>query len=139
MSSTREAQSLQEIGAGAMGALRELVGALRDAVADGDQDRIDEAQQAIYDDPLSIEYRSGWTMQGDKMEAQEYCMLLATGGPAVRIVGEVEHEEAKTATLQVQDWGTPWTDVKLSEDDQDILMEYVGQFCLFHDDGLPRV
>jgi len=139
MGSTREAQGLQEIGAGAMGALRELVGALNEAITGEDDSAIEDATEAIHDDVLSIEYRSGWTMQGEGLQAEEYCLLLATGGPAVRIIGTIEHEQARDATLQVQDWGTPWTDVALSDDDHDTLLQYARAFCLFHDDGLPMV
>ena len=42
----------------------------------------------------------------------EYQILLSTGGPAFRIVGRLDrYAEPKSATLQFQDWGTPWVDV----------------------------
>ena len=37
-------------------------------------------------------------------------ILLGTGGPATRIVCELDDGEPTRARLQAQDWGTPWTD-----------------------------
>lgn len=61
-------------------------------------------------EPLSLLVRSGWTLPGEKMEAEEYEILLSTGGPALRITGQLSSGEAETARLEWQDWGTPWTE-----------------------------
>jgi hypothetical protein len=43
-------------------------------------------------------------------EPVEYQILLSTGGPALRITGQLgAHGEAGTAHMEYQDWGTPWT------------------------------
>jgi len=73
----------------------------------------DEARQAIEEDALSVEVRSDWYSPGssdaDTRPAQ-FCILLCTGGPACRIMGELdEHLEPHRAWLEHQDWGTPWT------------------------------
>jgi hypothetical protein len=86
----------------------------REQLADEDPEQIkDDAEQAIHDDPLEITYRSGWFNINDGMpeKPEEFCVLLTTGGPAVRIMGELdEHGNITRAYMQVQDWGTAWTD-----------------------------
>ena len=87
----------------------------------------DEARDTILEDALSVEVRSGWHTPGDSSADNEYCILLSTGGPASRIVGDLNQwKEPASATLQVQDWGTPWTDYR--EADQDTLLKYADCF-----------
>ena len=69
----------------------------------------DEARQIIQEDPLEVQVRSDWTNPGDPLEAGEFMILLCTGGPAVRIVGELNRGEPCRAWLEYQDWGTGWT------------------------------
>ena len=70
----------------------------------------EEAEEAIYNNPLDIQFRSGWASSAEDLEPEEFCILLCTGGPAVRIVGELgNHGEPCRAWLEYQDWGTPWT------------------------------
>ena len=69
----------------------------------------------INSSPLEISVRDGWRSverkEGDDVPA-EYQILLSTGGPAFRIVGRLDrYAEPESATLQFQDWGTPWVDV----------------------------
>ena len=59
----------------------------------------DSARQVINEDALSAEI------------VKSYEILLCTGGPAARIVGELNEDgEPTTARLEHQDWGTPWTE-----------------------------
>ncbi len=72
-------------------------------------------------------------IQEDALEAvivKTYKILLCTGGPAVRIVGDLdEHNQPETATLQYQDWYTPWTDYETdSSAEDDSLLAYANQF-----------
>lgn len=70
----------------------------------------DDARQMIQEDALSVQVRSGWVSPGDEMLAEDFELLLATGGPAVRIRGELDaNGEPHRAWLEVQDWGKPWT------------------------------
>ena len=76
----------------------------------------DEALERIQEDPLSVQVRSDWTdpyrWNGPGLKAAEYEILLMTGGPAVRIIGDLpQHDEPDNAHLQYQDWGTPWTEL----------------------------
>jgi len=84
--------------------LEELVGDCADCA-----DR-DDAETRIAEDPLSVEFRSGWCTSPDDFEPEEFCVLLTTGGPAVRIIGELDRGEPTSALLEVQDWGKPWTE-----------------------------
>jgi len=68
-----------------------------------------EARQIIQESALDFQVRSDWASPGESFEAAEFCILLCTGGPAVRIVGELNRGEPYRARLEYQDWGTPWT------------------------------
>lgn len=73
----------------------------------------DSLIQRIQESPLSVQVRSGWVNVGQKMEAEEFELLLSTGGPALRIVGELdEHKQPFRAWLEYQDWGTPWIEFR---------------------------
>jgi hypothetical protein len=101
--------------------LAELVAAV---TLDGEEIDEDEARQRIDEDPLSLRI-FGEKTDGE-WEATSYELLLTTGGPAVRIVGDLNGSEASSARLEVQDWGKPWTEYFQTENDT--LMAYVGCF-----------
>lgn len=93
----------------------------------GDCNSEDEARERIQEDALSIEVRSGWTPLGDTLTADEFMILLSTGGPATRIVGEIdEYGEPRRAWLEVQDWFQPWT--RYFNAEQDVLLAYAQCF-----------
>lgn len=96
--------------------------------AAGNHESAEDARQAIMDDPLSIQVRSGWVDMGDDLEPEEFELLLCTGGPAVRIRGDLSQGEPLRAYLQVQDWGTPWTDV-LETGMAEACLAYASCFC----------
>jgi hypothetical protein len=96
--------------------------------AAGECESRDDAETRIQEDPLSIEYRSGWVSDKSDMVPEEACILLTTGGPAVRIIVELDDGQPHRAYMQVQDWGTPWTDYHEDGID-DVLMTYVSCFC----------
>jgi hypothetical protein len=80
--------------------------------AAGDCESREDAEQRITEDPLSLEFRSGWVTNRDEMEPEEFCLLLSTGGPAVRIVGEIRDGQAHNPRLEAQDWFTQWTEYR---------------------------
>lgn len=84
---------------------------------DKEQDGI---MQELDETPLSVEVE------------KHYIILLCTGGPAVRVTGTLdEHNQAETATLQYQDWGTPWTDYPLkSGAEDDLLLRYAQTYYM---------
>ena len=93
---------------------------------------LDEDQEAIRDEitesALSVQVRSGWVDSGaDNMGAEEYCVLLSTGGPALRLTGDLNaHGDPETARLEYQDWGTPWTEY--GDADRDVLLRFAAHF-----------
>ncbi|MDO8596404.1 MAG: hypothetical protein Q7R45_07255 [Sulfuricaulis sp.] len=99
------------------------------------------AEQAIQEDPLSVQVRSGWYSPGAAKDdiarrPAEYEILLCTGGPAARIVGKLnDYDEPETAEIECQDWFTPWTrwnsgDVESAER---ILLAYAR--CFYFGEG----
>ncbi len=87
----------------------------------------DQARLMIEEDALSVQVRSGWVSPGEEMQAEDFEILLATGGPAVRIRGELDaNGEPHRAWLEVQDWGKPWTQYFGIE--KDTLLAYANCF-----------
>jgi len=122
-------KSLRDIGKGAYGAIEDMVKAL-----DTDDDKREAAQTAIREDALSCEVRGGWVEPGstEQMHAEEFRLLLGTGGPAVRIIGSLDqYGQPDGARLETQDWGTPWTEYTLA--DESVLLKYAA--CFYFGEG----
>ena len=81
---------------------------LADLDAAEDSDDEDGARQRIADHPLSVMVRSDWTQPCDPLDAAEFQILLCTGGPAVRIVGELDRGAPCSARLEYRTLDTPW-------------------------------
>ena len=95
----------------------------------GEYHDTDKAQEAIHENALSVEVRSAWEFIGATLDPAEYSILLCTGGPAVRIVGDLgQYGEPDSARLQYQDWGTPWTEYITIGTDHTALLAYAGTF-----------
>ena len=88
----------------------------------------DKAREAVEHDALSVEVRTGWYTPIQKAEVSEYQILLAWGGPAVKICGQLEDNQPVSATLQYQDWGTEWTDLDIDSEAEDALISYAQCF-----------
>lgn len=98
---------------------------LREAA--GDCTSQDEAQERLYESPLSVQVRSGWEDPGVGLTAYEFEILLCCGGPAVRIRGELdEHMQPDCAYMEFQGWFQPW--VKFHDADEATLLAYANQF-----------
>lgn len=103
--------------------LAELISA---ATLDGEEVSEDDARERIQEDALSVRI-FGERIDGE-WQADRFELLLTTGGPAVRIMGELDaNNEPDRAWLEVQDWGKPWTQYFLA--DQDTLLTYCRCFC----------
>lgn len=89
----------------------------------------EEAEQRIQEDPLSIEVRSGWHTPGGESSAEEFMILLCTGGPACRIIGSLgQGDEPENPRLEYQDWFTPWTPLPLTSEDTEAVLAYCRCF-----------
>jgi hypothetical protein len=109
--------------------IREMVKALKDAEEANDDSAREEAEQMIQEDPLSVQVRSGWHNPGEKAENEEFEILLCTGGPAVRIIGELdEHNEPEWARIEFQDWFTSWMDYSLDSEEEEDVLTYCRSF-----------
>ena len=74
----------------------------------------DEALERLEENPLGIQYRSGWEYDTYDLTPHEFSILLCTGGPAVRIRGYMDnYGSPSNAWVEYQDWGTPWTELSL--------------------------
>lgn len=98
----------------------------------GEYDDAESVRDRIQEMPLSVEVRSDWHTPGSHGPASapaEYCILLTTGGPALRVIGSLsEYCEPDSARLEWQDWGTPWTHLHLSDDDAAAILRFAGFF-----------
>ena len=95
----------------------------------------EDAGRRIQEDPLSVEVRSGWYPigLGEEPTPEEFMILLGTGGPATRIIGELDNNEPHRAGLQVQDWGRPWADYTGDAISCDDLLTYCR--CFYFGEG----
>ena len=94
-----------------------------------DYDAQDQLRESVLNSALSVEFRSGWySSPEDETKAEEFKILLSTGGPALRIIGKLDDYGPIEPKLQHQDWGTPWTDFEITEDQQKALNWFCNCF-----------
>lgn len=99
---------------------------MREELADEEQ-----RERICSEGALDVEVRDDWHAPGDadSRTPGEYKILLGTGGPAARIIGELdEYRQPITAVFEYQDWFKPWTAAWVSEEDEKTLLEYAQQF-----------
>jgi len=93
------------------------------------QDNDNEHGREIEESVLSVQVRNGWYSPGDmnpERGPDEYEILLTTGGPGLRIYGQLnQYAEPDSAELQMQDWGVPWERFPASEE---TLLEFASHF-----------
>lgn len=99
------------------------------ASLDGEMLTADYVRERIEESPIEIQVRADWHNVGLEMPESEYNILLCTGGPAVRIVGDLsEYHKPETARLEYQDWGTPWTEYHTTKEQEEQLIEFARFF-----------
>lgn len=88
----------------------------------------EHAEEMAKESPLSIELSGTWT-PGETPIADGFVILLSTGGPALRIVGELgQYNEPNRAWLEYRDWGTAWTEYYGENSDQDAILAFCSVF-----------
>ena len=114
-------------------AFRSALAPIHELVEPLAHDTSGEASQRVLEDALSVEVRDPWYVPGEAHDGPcDYRLLLATGGPAVRITGRLDAwHEPETATLEVQDRFLPWTAFDTTPEDDQALLAYARCF-LFH-------
>lgn len=100
--------------------------------ADGYAD-MESIEQEIYEDPLEISVRSMWTPLGQEMQADEFRILLCTGGPAVQIVGDLDEHGCVYGNPRIehQDWFEGWKTYPLTDEQQEALLAYCNVFNFY--------
>ena len=88
----------------------------------------DEVEQAIQEKPLSVEVRSGWTSSYHSFEADEFRIVLCTGGPHVEIRGDIGlHGEPQDVKVFYADWDEKG-EYLLSNEEEEAVTEFCQQF-----------
>ena len=99
-----------------------------------DYDAQDQLRESILNSALSVEFRNGWYSDLYHLkgvtEPIEFKILLSWGGPALRIIGELDDYGPVNPKLQYQDWGTLWTDFEITENQQEALNWFFNCFYL---------
>ena len=94
------------------------------STADAFQDAVTQYVQEM---PLSVLVRSGWYVPGTpEQQPEEFEILLSTGGPACRIIGELDRgsvawQSGCRPVMQHQDWFKPWTESSYAIDTNALL------------------
>lgn len=86
----------------------------------------DALRDKIQESALSIEVREPWHTPNDPAASpDEYQILLTTGGPALRISGDLgKYNTPESYELEYQNWGTGWTRFTEKIEDLDDALEY---------------
>ena len=94
----------------------------------------DAVRERIEEEPLSVQVRSGWYMPGAEQEKpEEFEILLSTGGPALRIIGDLDDNgEPERPRLQYQDWFTSWIERITTSTENKALLSWC--FCFYFGD-----
>ncbi len=128
MNTTKEKDHAKEQ---AKAQLESIIDMVDDINSTEDEEKREQARETILNDALSIEVRSDWHTPGVEGESTEYTILLCTGGPAVRIIGDLsEWNEPETAKIEYQDWFTPWENYHLTSEQEEIVLQYA--FCFYY-------
>lgn len=110
---------------------------LTDAIGEipwDDLDDLDDLRDHIWERmqemPLSLMVRSGWYTPGaSDNQPEDFYILMSTGGPAVRIYGDLDHYKCPyRPKLQCQDWFSPWETLHTSQEDDEALQWFCGCF-----------
>lgn len=113
---------------GWMETIREKIAELDAAMDAREDDKADSLREEMQEMPLSVTVREGWKTPGSQAELDEYQILLSTGGPALRIYGDLGGGEPANVRMEWQDWGTPWTEYFTSDDDDAALLTFASLF-----------
>lgn len=86
------------------------------------------AREMAQEAALSVELSGTWAA-GETPKANGFVILLTTGGPALRIVGELnQYQEPSRAWLEYQDWDIPWTEYHGDNSDMAALLTFCSCF-----------
>ena len=121
----------EQVQAGGVSTAQDILELYQEVQAEGTtEERIDEIREQVQEWPLSVDVRcASWWSVGAEMEPDEFQVLLGTGGPAMRITGDIgQHGEPCNPLMQVQDWFKPWTLCDTTEAHDEALRWFCGHF-----------
>ena len=132
MATTQDTERAREQARAQLDSIIELVNALENGgEVDGETLDSDAVRERIEESPLSVEVRTDWHGVGDSdNKPTEYNILLCTGGPACRIIGDLDqYGQPDTAKIEYQDWGIPWTRYgSTTTQEEEKLLTFAQQF-----------
>jgi len=100
-----------------------------EAFFEGETLSFDELENRAREWPLSVLVRSEWASPGTELTPAEYEILLCTGGPAVRLRGDLSgYGEPERAFVEYRDWFTAWDRLVLSSDESDAVARFASLF-----------
>jgi hypothetical protein len=110
--------------------IRESVQQFRAAREADNLEAEEKAREAITEDALDVQVRTDWhNPSTTEKKPNEYMILLCWGGPSVRITGILDvYLEPDSATIEYQDWFTPWEALPLTTEEEDDVITYAQQF-----------
>lgn len=86
----------------------------------------EDALNDLAESVLDVCYRSAWESARGDLTPAEFYILLTTGGPALRIRGEIDQYGSPcNCIMEWQDWGTPWTEYL--DADKDVLRQFADR------------
>ena len=122
----------EKVQAGGVSTAQDILELFQEVQAeDTTTERIDEIQEQVQEWPLSVDVRCTiWQSPGtEDWEPNEFQILLGTGGPAMRIIGEFgAHGEPCNPLMQVQDWFRPWTTCNTTDEQDEALLWFCSEF-----------
>lgn len=124
----REEDHGQEEARAQLGSIIEMMTELQESYTERRREAI---RERIQEDPLEVVVRSGWYSPGARGDdrPEEFKILLTTGGPACRIIGELdEHLQPNRARIEYQDWFTPWTELRITGTEEEAVLAYCREF-----------
>lgn len=88
----------------------------------------DATLAAIEELPLETSVRcTSWSTRYDDLLADEYRILLCTGGPAVQITGDYDPDDGPVnAHIQYQDWFRPWRAMPSTTEQDHALLRFAN-------------
>ena len=95
---------------------------------DCDYESREDVEQAIQEKPLSVEVRSGWESSFHAFTADEFRIILCTGGPHVEIRGDLgPHWVPQDVKVFYADWYEKGEYI-LSDEEREAVTEFCQQF-----------
>lgn len=97
--------------------------------AAGDNASEEEAREAIEQDAISVEVRTGWMTpgNGEELVPEEFRIVLCTGGPHVELQGDLDRGTPARIRVIYKDWGTSGEYFPDAEE-REALETYCAQF-----------